>query len=487
LPRPVFEREPGYVELYDKAWELAWDHVVECEGAPQSPYVDEGFARDTLWIWDTCLMAQFCRYAPHVFPGIESLENFYAPLHDGVATPLLIQHVDNPPLFAWTEYQYSLLVADRSRLQWLLDDTRYLQKHFEWVLRSSAGSHHPAGLCSVCAEKRDTGYLWSGNSSGMDNTPRGRSRAGITNLGELDREYQNIQWFDLLAQQALSADCISKLGRLLGRDSLVSQYEGQREEVRALLDRFYWNAADGIYYDCLASDPSQQVRVKTPAAYWPMLAGVCNAEQAAALARNAADPEVFGGVIPWPSVDPRDPDFVREGMYWRGGVWLPTAYVATKALERYGYHELADELSERLLRHMLETYRSYEPHTIWECYSPTEPKPSTGKDNEYIVRPDFCGWSALGPISMFIENVLGFTVDAWQRRVEFRLHQPGRHGLENLRFADVVTSIVADGRGSLEVQSSGPYTLVVLGEELSVKPGRQSFANLTIAEERRGA
>jgi hypothetical protein len=72
------------------------------------------------------------------------------------------------------------------------------------------------------------------------------------------------------------------------------------------------------------------------------------------------------------------------------------------------------------------TYQQYTPHTIWEAYNPELPMPSTGKDNEYLVRPDFCGWSALGPISMFIENVL-------------------RHGIRNLRLGELTVSIIAEG------------------------------------------
>ena len=78
------------------------------ENLPQSPYIDEAFWNDTIWIWDTAFMVLFCRYAPDVCPGVESLNNFYVPLLDKNIEegtfPLNIQHPDNPPLFAWAEY-----------------------------------------------------------------------------------------------------------------------------------------------------------------------------------------------------------------------------------------------------------------------------------------------------------------------------------------------------------------------------------------------
>ena len=151
MPEPVFESEPGFVELYWKAWELAYAHVLRIPGLAQSPYMDEGFQADTLWIWDTCFMALFCRYAPDQFPGIESLLNFYAPIHDGFKMPLTIQHPDNPPLFAWVEHDYFQFTGDTERLRWLLEEKQYLQKHYEWFQKAPYGEVMPWGREMISA------------------------------------------------------------------------------------------------------------------------------------------------------------------------------------------------------------------------------------------------------------------------------------------------------------------------------------------------
>ena len=78
--------------------------------------------------------------------------------------------------------------------------------------------------------------------------------------------------------------------------------------------------------------------------------------------------------------------------------------MAIKAIEKYGYHEEADAIAEKVINQQLAAYRNIEPHTIWECYSPSGNTPST--EHGRRARPEFCGWSALGPISLFIENVL---------------------------------------------------------------------------------
>ena len=87
------------------------------------------------------------------------------------------------------------------------------------------------------------------------------------------------------------------------------------------------------------------------------------------------------------------PHFDPEGGYWRGGVWLPTAYMSIKSLEKYGFYDLADTLGKRIVMHQYNTWKQYKPHTIWEAYSPTEAKPSTRKHTEEksYCKPDFCG------------------------------------------------------------------------------------------------
>ena len=464
LPEPVLDGHDDWIELYDLAWAQAWDHVVHRDGAPASPYMDEGCSFEKVWIWDTCFMVHFCKYAPDVFPGIQSFDNFYAPIHDGTPTTLTIHHPDNPPLFAWIEYAYYLFTGDTARLEHVVRDKQYLQKHFAWL--ETLDEDYPiAGMKnSVCYWRReDAGYRWSGNPSGMDNTPRGRD------------DYGSIYWLDAAAQQGLSALYIAKIAEVLGDAELAAEYRGHYERLAKLLNEVYWDDADGIYYDVRADDPTVKVKVATPASYWPMLAEMCSDDQAAMLAKHADDAAMFATVCPWPSVARNDADFVPEGQYWRGGVWLPTAYMATKALEAYGYGKQADAGAERLIGHMVDTWKQYDPHTIWETYRPEEPAPATAKDNERIVRQDFCGWSALGPISMLIENVLGFYhVDAGEKLVCWRKHQTVRHGIRRLRFGDISTDIIADG-DRIEVTSTGDYTLRVNGVDMAVTAGTQTL------------
>ena len=115
-----------------------------------------------------------------------------------------------------------------------------------------------------------------------------------------------------------------------------------------------------------------------------------------------------------------------------------------------------------------------------QCYNPTQPAPSgkrTGSGSQVkSVKADFCGWSALGPISLFIENVLGFyDVDAPSATIRWNLHQNCRHGIEKLAFGPITTDILYEN-GKVTVRSNKPYTLFINGEEHAIRKGQNSFS-----------
>ena len=154
----------------------------------------------------------------------------------------------------------------------------------------------------------------------------------------------------------------------------------------------------------------------------------------------------------WFSLARDDADFnAATGEYWRGSVWVPTAYMTVKGLENYGYFTLARDTARKVVEHMYLTFRDYAPHTIWECYNPSksEPAHSCG-ENQQVVRPDFCGWSALAPIGLYLENVIGiYSADAFAKVVKWQLdlQGQGKIGVRNFRFGDTVTDLVYENGG----------------------------------------
>ena len=465
LPQPIFEEQPALVDLYWKTWELAHEHIKQQDNIPQSPYMDEAFADDKIWIWDTEFMVLFCKYAPKVFPGIESLNNFYEPILNKKTSDLIIQHPDNPPFFAWAESDYYNFTNDTAHIRKLLKEERFLQRHYHWFNSLKQGTKLHFKHARIKAEQTNLGYKWGNVQSGMDNTPRG---------GDLQKE---MLWVDAIAQQALSALYISRLAASVGEKQVANRFKKRYNAHKKLINQYYWDSKDGFYYDILETDTSL-LKVRTPASYWVMLAEIPTQAQAKKMLKYAENPKEFGGNYPWTTVSRSDKDFNAEyGDYWRGSIWIPTAYMATKALEKYGFYEVADENAYQILLRMLETYQNYEPATIWECYNPSKPEPAQRirKDSLQRARPDFCGWSALAPISMFIENVLGFHhVNAQTKTVEWRKYRTGKHGIKNLQFGDIKTDIVANNN-KVKVVSNAAYTLKINDKVYAIKKGKQTI------------
>ena len=495
LPTPIFDEHPEFIELYWKAWELAWDHVKDIPGMPQTPYMDEGFCDTDIWIWDSCFMSLYCKYASELFPGYQTLENFYTVLHgDGELPEIIAENVpvdgpikagekarikihiaDNPPLFAWAEYENAKISGNLEHIKDLLLKKRYLQKHYDFLENITAGTRIDGVRTMVYWEKFDCGYRWEGGKSGMDNTPRGRQGESAHKNRPATRD---LLWIDAICQQALAAKMISSLFRILNDKEQETVWLQKFSGKQALIREKYWDENAGFFFD-IDSSTGKLCKVQSIGSYWAMTADAATAEQAQAMTAHLADPRKFGGEFPLVSLSRDDADFNGEnGMYWRGSVWLPTAYAALKGCVNYGFFELARENTVKLLNHMSRTFKEYSPHTIWECYAPNSPEPSRSCDeNNRIVRPDFCGWSALGPIAALIEFAIGiYDIDAFANTVKWHLPEKfsGKLGVKNLRFGKITADLLAD-KNRIMINSSGSFTLDINGRILNIVPGENCF------------
>ncbi len=472
LPPRIVHPNADWVALYNQAWHEAKVRTWRApEGAPVTHYMDENVYPEWIWLWDSCFMAQFTKYAVADYPGIETLDALYVPLVEGKPSPLGVWHPDNPPLFAWCEWLHWRFHGDRKRLEEVLLKRRLLQRHYAWFQNPPTGTKPTScgvavHLARATAGNGAPGWRWSTVASGMDNTPRGRGCGGP----------RNILWVDAIAQQALSAKCIADLLTHLDQADEAAHWRAEYDALAKAINTYYWDECDGLYYDIAVADGAF-CRVPTLASYWPLLAGVAPPERAQRAITHLQDPNAFGGERPFPTVARHDPDFDRAtGNYWRGSIWLPTAYMTLKAMEQNGARDLADSLAARLLRQMSNTFKYVEPHTIWECYAPEADLPST--EHGHRVRPVFCGWSALGPINLFIEHILGLRdISAIDHTVRWEPPHDAAYpmGIENLTFGDTTLSLWTDQR-TLRITTNQPLTLLYQKRSFTLSPGSHTLS-----------
>lgn len=490
LPRPVLTDNPEWVDMYYKAWQIGFSHIKSpADGSPLvSNFYDENFDSH-IFQWDMLFMTIFGRYADHVFPGIESLDNFYCRQHvSGCITRCLTEatgedngdedsdNIINPPLFSWAELLNYRFTADTVRLRRVLP---VLEKYCEFVELKRRGDDTPHKL-----------YWNNGQASGMDNLPRD---IGRENLHHAD-DHQG--WADMSSQMVIQYRSMAEICSILAdaetddasRQTYLSKhalYNERAEAIGELMNQWLWNAEDGLYYD--VDTLGVQTGWKTIACFWPLLAGVTDAVQDSALVKNLKDPNSFWRDNVFPALAADEEYYSPRGGYWCGGVWAPSNYAVIKGLENKNIDDFAHIATLRYLRAVYDVYE--QTGTFWENYAPelSNGRYNHGTDeSDYNpCRSDFVGWTGLAPISLLIENVLGFRVDGPDNRLDFDLRRLDRHGIEGLHFAGITTSVVVEKRDDtnapvqLTVTTDKPYKLVVhrdkLVEEINVPEGTHSF------------
>lgn len=421
LPEPILDGDPGWIDMYWKCWEIGFRHIKKPR--PDAPlvsnFLDEAF-NDSIFQWDTIFMVMFARYAHHVFPAIQSLDNFYARQHaDGFMCREIaerdgsdihfggIENTVNPPLFSWAEVESYKLTGDRSRYALVLP---VIEKYVAWLEKNRRKPSTAHGL-----------YWQTPLGSGMDNTPR-------TGSG----------WTDMSCQMVMLYNDMAAMSDALGRVEQAKAYRARAREIGHLINRWMWNEEDGLYYD--VDDAGRHVKWKTSGCFWPMLAGIASKQQTERLVAHLRDPSSFWRKIPFPTLAADQKGYNPKGEYWLGSVWAPTNLAIIKGLEATGHEDLAAESTERYLAGMYEVFKT--TGTVWENYAPDHFEQGSQ------AKPDFVGWTGCGPIALLIENVMGLRADGARHELTWRLRRTDRHGVERLRFGNATVSVVCAERAS---------------------------------------
>lgn len=464
LPGVVCDVHPEWVALHELAMRTAINNIeypVQPGWLPQLTCMPgQGF----IWQWDSCFMTFFARYANGLLPAMNNLDNLYRlQRDDGYISMAYDMSTDreaygeriNPPLYAWAEWEYFQVTGDDSRFVRVLP---VLERFYQWV---RANRRRP-----------DSDLYWfeDSGSSGMDNAPRGGYIAA-------HGDGSDICYIDLACQQALSARCLARIADRLGEEALELCYREEHRALAELINERHWCQRTGFYYD-LFSRSSRELRMnflnhKTAAGFWPILSGVAGPAQINRLAEHLLDPAEFWTLHPVPTLSKDDPNYDPFGGYWLGGVWAPTNYMIARGLQQAGWHALAREIAVKHLAAMAAVMRDESFGSIWEAYAPDHCQPSHHKELGGLVRPNFVGWSGLGPLAMLIEQVFGLQFDAEANAVSWDIRTTGDHGVTNLRFNGGTLSLLCDG-----FHPDGRQT------EVHVTTNRALTLNLMIANQR---
>ncbi len=449
FPQLSLPDHPNWIALYQQALTICrgnllvnpypgWETHLACmPGVP------------ICWVWDSCFMALYSRYFDGELPALGNLDNLYRQqTEEGFIAMAYQMDLNapaygtriNPPLFAWAEHASVLQTGDLDRVARVLP---HLVRLFEWYQRH---------------RRRPDGLYWfeDSGSTGMDNAPRSGYASEYLNGSDICH-------VDLISQQAHAAESIALLADLIGEKAIATRFRSERETLLVLIQK-HWSPRGQFFYDLFYHREEGArhnfVNHRTIAGFWPMFAGACTREQAEALVKTLFDPEEFYTPHPVATLSRKDPNYHPDGGYWLGGVWAPTNYMVVCALRRYGYHDQAREIAARHLEAMSRVAENPAYGSIWECYAPELDAPGTMKVAGQLSRRDFVGWSGLGPISMLLEDLLGFEGDAPNRLIRWRPREAG--SITDLPFAGGKISLHYEEGKRFKVATSQPLSLEIV-------------------------
>jgi hypothetical protein len=451
LPEPLLPGRPEWVEMYWRAWELAWSNLRR--PAQGSRLVANYLSRsedDYLSSWESSFCVLYGVYGRRAVRMLPMLDNFYARQH---ADGLICREIGldegrdlcapfdpdgaGPNTLAWAEWLSYRMTGDDGRIGevfWpLLAYHRWMKANRTW----------PDGL-----------YWATGMSSGMTNQNR---------VPEGEHHHRHWTWVDANMQAAVETRCLAQMAMVLGHTDLAEPLSAEAQTLVEAINARLWDEDRGFYVD--AGPDGQFSPVRSIAAYWGLLVkGLVPQERLVRFLQPLRDEQAFNRSHRAPSQAADSEDYaIPLGDFWRGGVWAPANYVLLKGLANVGHRKLAHQIAVNHLTNIGEVF--VHTDTLWEYYAPDAAAP--GAD----AQPDYVGWTGLSAIAILLEDVIGLSTDWPLRKVVWDLQYPLEESLGVRRYplglkdqADLVA-----GESGVVIDSSAPFNLTVHYQDLTIE------------------
>ncbi len=383
------------VQSFDKIYDILDANLIHPFGKIKSVFAIPGGPYGHPYLWDSAFMSGIWRvWDPKI--AREILRVFLELQSEDGQCPQMVRfgkkpyyEITNPPLLAWA----LLEAADMD------DDYELLEQLYPRLSRFHR---------FIYENRRKNGlFVWKHSyESGIDNSPRFTDRAE-----KVKYDIEHLWAIDYNTWMVLQNDCLAKLAEKLGFTEDQKHFIKRREELKHLINKYMWDEKTGMYYD-YDYQKKELNKIPSIASIFPLFAQIPDEDQAAKLIGHIKDEFTFNTLIPFPTIARNYPDFMKD--MWRGAVWINTAYVGIKGLQKYGENELAGELAFKLVNGIAQTYKN--EGSIYEFYDPdgytleelTRKKGNLYKQLTLGGKPvkNFVGWTGLSN-TMLIEDVLG--------------------------------------------------------------------------------
>lgn len=172
--------------------------------------------------------------------------------------------------------------------------------------------------------------------------------------------------------------------------------------------------------------------------------------------KQLKNPKSFWRHHPVPSLAADSPQYSPAGDYWLGSTWAPTNCATIKGFQRAGRLDVAREILDCHLQGMHNVYK--ETGHIWENYCAEK------SERGNISSPEY-SWSAVGPVALMLEVMIGLEPDALQRALTWSPPAGKRIGVKRYPLGPCTIDLLQRQQGGadvIDVHTDMPFTLNVV-------------------------
>ena len=195
------------------------------------------------------------------------------------------------------------------------------------------------------------------------------------------------------------ADCraLAEIAGVLGKTADQAELLARGDKYAAALGTL-WDETAGIYLN-RRTDTGESSPKLSPTNFYPLIAKVPTAEQAARMVReHYFNPREFHGDWVMPSIARNVPGFADQN-YWRGRIWGPMNFLVYLGMRNYDVGPARADLAERSHKLLMKSWQS--DRAIYENYNAI-----TGAGNDVTSSDAYYHWGALLGVIGLLEQGL---------------------------------------------------------------------------------
>ncbi len=482
LAEPISDNK-NYLDVYNYTLKTAFKNTrkIDVNSKLHSNFQDSAFNQN-LFLWDSCFITRFLTPFNDYLPGIKTLNNFYAlQLENGLIPREVNKYTgkdyqnwvnqDNTKLHSVFHLNYKfrgIKIDGNYQNKWYPDLGRevneipfYTLDNLNHPLLVYAEYYNYLHTKDINRLKTVHESLYRHYTSFKEHL-RHKSGLYVTDWASMDNSPRNkglLIGVDISSEMVLFARLLIEIYQIIDQNdkynNRVLMLEKDKKELAEKINKYLWNNEDGFFYDLDAN--FQQIKIKTIASFFPLIAGICDSNQVKSLVKWLEDEKTFNRIHPIPTVAADEPSFNPNGGYWSGGVWAPTNLIVIDGLEYVKEHELAKKIALKHLEVISKVYQ--DTKTIWENY------PADFLTKGDSDKADFIGWSGVAPVLFFIKYHIGIHADAIKNKLYFNIDDKTVNtGIKRFPFLGKIASLKArkNEKGHLlNIQTEDDFELEV--------------------------